>query len=224
MNTKIKALRASSPAMMGYLALGLSFGFLFQKAGAAWYFAPLMSLLVYAGAAQFIAITLLLHHSGLLQILSATLFVNLRHIFYGISFVGRFPKKISLKKFYMIFGLTDESYSILSARKNEKSTQFDFYVILFAHSYWIASSLLGAIIGKYLKVNLGFLAFSLTALFVVLALEHTIIIKRYKSLVIAAIAIVLSLLFFRGEMLISSLLIATVILLVVYLLEKKYGK
>ncbi|MCP3679068.1 MAG: AzlC family ABC transporter permease [Gammaproteobacteria bacterium] len=116
MASKIAAFKASFPALFGYIALGLSFGFLFQKAGGSWYLATLMSILVYAGAAQFVAITLLLNHSGLLPILSATLFINLRHIFYGLSFLDRFPNKF-FKKIYMIFGLTDEAYSILSAQK-----------------------------------------------------------------------------------------------------------
>lgn len=221
MKTKLNAFKASSPAMLGYITLGLSFGFLFQKAGAIWYLAPLMSLIVYAGAAQFIAITLLLNHASLLQILSATFFVNLRHIFYGLSFLGRFPTQL-IKKLYMIFGLTDESYAILSAHPLKNSSSFDFYVILFSHGYWIVGSVLGALIGHYLTINLSFLSFSLTALFVVLAIEQTVFVKRYSVFFIAAIVITLSVNIFPKEMLMSALIMSTGLLLFFYLLENQY--
>ncbi len=222
MPNKIAAFKASFPALFGYIALGISFGFLFQKAGGNWYLATLMSILVYAGAAQFVAITLLLNHAGLLSILSATLFINLRHIFYGLSFLDRFPDNF-FKKAYMIFGLSDEAYSILSVQKNrQQGHQFNFYVILFSHGYWILGSLIGALLADYLTIDLSFLGFSLTALFIVLAFEQIIVSKQYKSLLIAAIAILIALIFFNQQMLVAGLAIATIILLGYYPLEKKH--
>ncbi len=213
------AFRDSSPALFGYIALGLSFGFLFVKMGLPWYLAPLMSLLVYAGAAQFIALTLLANHAGLVQILSATFLVNLRHIFYGLSFLGKFPKNILLK-LYMVFGLTDEAYSILTAKKVDNQSYY-FWVILLAHSYWIIGSLAGALIGASIHVDLSFLEFSLTALFVVLAIEHCIISKRYFSLFAALVASAIALIICPGKMLIVAIGITTIFLILAYAANRR---
>lgn len=213
------AFRDSSPALFGYIALGLSFGFLFVKMGLPWYLAPLMSLLVYAGAAQFIALTLLANHAGLVQILSATFFVNLRHIFYGLSFLGKFPKNIFLKP-YMVFGLTDEAYSILTAKKSDNRAYY-FWVILFAHSYWIIGSLIGALIGASIHIDLSFLEFALTALFVVLAVEHCIISKRYFSLLAALVSSAIALLICPDKMLIIAIGISTILLALCYAANRK---
>ena len=214
MNNLQSAFKASTPALFGYIALGISFGFLFVKMGLPWWLAPIMSLVVYAGAAQFIALTLLANHAGLLQILGATFLVNLRHIFYGLSFLGKFPKN-GLQKLYMVFGLTDEAYSILSAQKHYNS-QKAFLIILLAHSYWIIGSLIGAVLGASIPFDLHFLAFALTALFVVLAVELCLLKKRYITLGMAVIAVILGLTVFPSQMLIASLAIATLLMLLVY--------
>ncbi len=191
--------------MFGYIPLGVSFGFIFAKSLGAWYLAPVMSLMVFAGAAQFIAVTLMAEHATLWQILLATFMVNLRHIFYGLSFLGQFPDRFFIKT-YMIFGLTDESYSLLTTVNRYDSKLFDFLVIAISHSYWIIGSIIGALIGYRLSIDLMFLKFSLTCLFLVLAIEQTYAIKNPYPFVFAMMSGLTAMLFAK-EMLITSLLL-----------------
>ena len=102
-----RAFRDSLPVMFGYVPLGMAFGVLFQNLGYSWYFATLMSVFVFAGAAQFMAIGLLAAHAPLLEVAIATFIINSRHMFFGLSLLRRYHAR-GLKKFYLIFGLTDE--------------------------------------------------------------------------------------------------------------------
>lgn len=216
----IAAARATIPVLFGYIPLGIAFGLLFIKAGAPWYIPPLMSLLVFAGAAQFIAISVLSVQGSLWTLMLSTLLVNLRHLFYGISFVGKFPNNL-IKKNYMIFGLTDEAYSILTSTSGDKSQGFCFWVIAISHFYWLIGTLLGVLLGKLLHMDLSFLKFSLTALFIVLTIEQAALMKKTYPFIIAIISAVVALIYFPHEMLLCAIGMATVLLLVVYLLRSK---
>lgn len=214
------AIQASIPALFGYVSLGLSFGFLFHKMGAVWYLPPLMSLFVYAGAAQFIAITLLARHCPLIQILTTTFIINLRHIFYGISFLGKFPKQFFVK-FYMIFALTDETYSILVNKQEKKLPDYSLLLMVLCHAYWVIGSLAGALLGSILTINLNFLEFSLTALFIVLAIEQGYAIKKFYPFIVAGLASWLALRFFPNEMLIVSMTLCAIFFIADYLMRVK---
>ncbi|MCW8946229.1 MAG: AzlC family ABC transporter permease, partial [Sedimenticola sp.] len=100
------AFRASIPVMFGYVPLGMAFGILFQNLGYAWFYAPLMGITVYAGAAQFMAVGLLAAQASLFEVAISTLILNSRHMFFGVSLLGRY-RATGLKKLYLIFGLTD---------------------------------------------------------------------------------------------------------------------
>ncbi len=133
------AFKASLPVMFGYVPLGMAFGILFQDLGYAWYFAPLMGLLVFAGAAQFMAVGLLAAQAGLVEVAVSTLILNSRHMFFGVSLLGRYSAK-GWKKFYLIFGLTDETYSLItSTQAPDHAHEQDYYVAItaFNQSYWI---------------------------------------------------------------------------------------
>ena len=217
----LHALKASSPAFFGYVSLGLSFGFVFSKFGAVWYLAPLMSLFVYAGAAQFIAISLLAANGSMLQILGATFFVNLRHIFYGLSFLGKFSVG-RLQKSYMIFGLTDESYAILTSMPEEKDPQFLFAVILFSHSYWVLGSLIGSIMGAHIPLDLEFLEFSLVALFVILTIEQAYNVKKVYPFAVAVIACILANQLWHEQLLIVAISLAMILLILLHLWKTRH--
>lgn len=215
--------KASLPAFFGYVSLGISFGFLFEEAGAVWYLAPLMSLLVYAGAAQFVAVSLLVNHASLLQILSATFFINLRHIFYGISFLGKFPNKF-FKKMYMIFGLTDESYSILTSLPEKYSEKFSFYVILFSHAYWVIGSLLGALLGMWVSVDLKFLGFTLVELFVILTIEQIYVVRNAWPFIMALLFSLVAMLIWPSQMLVLAISLCTLAVASVYMIKEKRAR
>lgn len=164
----------SVPVMLGYLFLGLAFGLMLQNAGYHFIWAFLCSVLIYAGSMQFVLVTLLSGGATLLHSAVMTLFINGRHIFYGLSFVEKFRKMGSFYP-YMIFSLTDETYSVLCGlkvpeRMSEKNVSF--FIALFDHCYWIIGSTLGALVGQLITFDSTGVDFSMTALFVVIVLNQ----------------------------------------------------
>ena len=107
------ALRTSLPILFGFVPLGIAFGLLFQALGYSWYFSSLMGIVIYAGAAQFMAIGLLGAGVGIFEIAISTFFLNSRHMFYGLAFLKSFGNW-NLRKLYLIFGLTDETYALMT--------------------------------------------------------------------------------------------------------------
>ena len=174
------ALKATAPVFFGYISIGIAFGFLLVKAGLSWFWAPLMSIIIFAGAAQFMAIGLLTQGKGYLEIGLAILLLNARHMVYGFSLLERFETFGRLKR-YIVFGLTDETYALLTSVKPPEDADpefFDFCVTLLDQSYWVTGSLLGAVLGSAISWNAPGLDFALTALFVVLLIEQIKTIKR----------------------------------------------
>ncbi|BBH53792.1 AzlC family ABC transporter permease [Fluviispira sanaruensis] len=208
-----EALRDSKAAAFGYIPLAMAFGVLFQSLDLHWIYAILMSFLVYAGSAQFIAIPLLANQGSLLSLSIATFLVNMRHIFYGLAFLEKLQFNKYLKG-YLIFGLTDESYAIICAKKYHDKW-YEFYIIIFCHIYWVLGTFLGIFLHNYLNgVNFNFLFFSLVTLFAILTVDAYKFTRDHFSLIVG----VLSYLFFRyleiKEHLFFSMLVSFFILLV----------
>lgn len=159
------------PVAMGYIPLGMVFGFLFVQAGGSWWLATLSSLLIYAGAAQFMMVPMLAAGMPLGSIAIATLVLNLRHVFYGFSLLGRFPKR-GWSRAYLVFALTDETYSVLTTLPAETPPRVMTVLAALNHGWWVLGTLLGALLGTHARVPLTGLDFVLVALFVVLAVEQ----------------------------------------------------
>lgn len=210
-----KAFKVSIPVMMGYLVLGFAFGLLLVSFDYPWYLAPIMSLFIYAGALQFVAINFFNVKAGMIDIAIASFFVNIRQSFYGLSLLKRFNKTGKLKS-YLIFGLTDETYALLTTIKDDESLNkrwYYFFLTAFNQSYWFLGSTLGAIIGSNIKFNTAGLEFSLTALFVVLCIEQYKNLKNLTPFLIGLFASVFSLIFIPSDkMLIVSIIIALILL------------
>ena len=215
------AFKISIPVMMGYGVLGFAFGLLLVSFEYPWYLAPLMSLFIYAGALQFVAINFFNVKAGLIDIAIASWFVNLRQSFYGLSLINRFKKTGKLKA-YLIFGLTDETYALLTTIKDDeqlKKRYYYFFLTAFNQSYWFIGSTLGAIIGSNIKFNTAGLEFSLTALFVVLCIEQYKNLNNPIPFLIGSFASLFSLLLVPSDkMLIVSIFIA---LLLLFLSKKR---
>ncbi len=170
------AFQKSVPVMCGYLFLGLAFGILLQQAGYSALWAFFASLFIYAGSMEFVLVSLLTAGSSLAGAAVMTLFVNCRHMFYGISFVDSF-KKMGKRCFYMIFSLTDETYSLLCSCRQESlegdpDHQAWFWIALLDHSYWILGSVLGALAGQLIPLDFTGVDFSMTALFTVILIDQ----------------------------------------------------
>ncbi|RAQ22624.1 Inner membrane protein YgaZ [uncultured Ruminococcus sp.] len=158
------------PVMVGYLFLGVAFGVLLQKNGYGVFWAILMSAVIYAGSMQFLAINFLTPGVGVLSIIFMTLMVNIRHIFYGLSMLERF-RGTGKKKPYLIFSLTDETFSLLCSADPPQGVDrglFYFFISLLDQVYWVAGSALGGLAGALLSFNTKGIDFAMTALFVVI--------------------------------------------------------
>ena len=210
-----KAFKVSIPVMMGYLVLGFAFGLLLVSFNYSWYLAPLMSLFIYAGALQFVAINFFNVKAGFVDIAIASWFVNIRQSFYGLSLLKRFSN-IGKIKTYLIFGLTDETYALLTSIKDDESLNkkwYYFFLTAFNQSYWFIGSTLGAIIGSNISFNTAGLEFSLTALFVVLCIEQYKNLRNYVPFLIGAVASIFSLILVPSDkMLIVSIILALILM------------
>lgn len=156
---------------MGYVPLGAVFGFLFVQAGAEGWLAVLASLLIYAGAAQYMMIPMLAAGLSLGTLAVATLIINLRHVFYGLSLLGRLPHP-ALQRWYAIFALTDETYSVLTTLPSDTERWRLVAIAALNQFWWVLGSALGALLGARAKLELVGLDFALVALFTVLAVEQ----------------------------------------------------
>jgi 4-azaleucine resistance transporter AzlC len=209
------ALRASVPVMFGYVPLGMAFGVLFETLGYAWYYAPVMGLLVYAGAAQFMAIGLLSAGAGLVEVAISTFILNSRHLFFGISMLGRYRGR-GLKKLYLIFGLTDETYSLVtSTAPPEGLPAQDYYLFLtlFNQCYWVAGCALGALLGSRMGFDTTGMDFALTALFTVLLIEQWQRVRKPFPFLLAALSGLCAMQWFGGQMLLVSISLSLALLL-----------
>lgn len=210
-----KAFEVSIPVMMGYGVLGFAFGLLLVSFDYDWYLAPIMSLFIYAGALQFVAINFFNAKAGFVDIAIASYFVNIRQSFYGLSLLKRFKKTGKLKP-YLIFGLTDETYALLTTIKDDeqlKKRWYYFFLTAFNQSYWFIGSTLGAIVGSSIKFDTAGLEFSLTALFVVLCIEQYKSLQNSVPFIIGLVASLFSLVFIPSDkMLIISIIIALVLM------------
>lgn len=160
------------PVMMGYIPLGMAFGLLAASMAIPWYYAFFMSLFIFAGAGQFLALSLFATQATLLEIGIATFLLNLRHSFYGLSMISTF-KDLGREKHYLIFGLTDETFALLKTATitSEEKGRIYTWITALNQSYWILGSLIGAGLGNIVPFDYTGIEFSLTALFVVLSME-----------------------------------------------------
>lgn len=210
----------SIPVMCGYVFLGIAFGISLQEAGYGWVWALAMSLFVFAGSMQFVMIPMMVSSVPVMTMAVTTLFVNCRHIFYGISFVESFRKM--KQKLYMIFSLTDETYSVLCGCKQEdpeeKHRDAWFLIALIDQSYWVIGSVIGAWLGNLLPFDFTGIDFSMTALFIVILLEQ-VLGAAGRTKIAASIGLVTAavfLIFFGTEHFLLPALLVTVFLLTGY--------
>jgi 4-azaleucine resistance transporter AzlC len=192
------AVRYSFPVFLGYMAIGVAFGLLLVDAGYPWWLAPVMGVLMYAGAGQYLAVGLFASGAGLAQAVLLQFIINARHIAYGIT-LGRRINASGPFKFYLIYALTDETFALLSSLpegdgpgETGSRPAFMFMVAVLDHSYWVSGSLIGAVAGTLIPFNMEGIGFALTALFIVLMIEQILRVRRPAPFIISALAAVLA--------------------------------
>ena len=204
------ALRRSVPILVGFLPLGTAYGILMAKAGYNALWTGLTSLFVYAGSLQMLMIGFFTASTPIMTVIVASLLLNSRHIFYGLSFLDKF-NSYGPWKYFLIYGLPDESYSLLCSYVPQEGVEekwvhvFDTALIWL---YWIAFSVLGCIAGSLIPFNLTGIDFAMTALFIVILVDQ---LKGAPSRLPAAVSLISAalclLLFGPDNFLLPSLLV-----------------
>lgn len=202
------------PVLLGYLFLGLAFGLLLQKGGYSFWWALLSSTIIYAGSIQFVLVNFLSGGTSLPVVAVMTLLINSRHAFYGLSFVEKFR---SMKTYpYMVFSLTDETYSLLCSTKIPDSLdekKVFFLISLLDQCYWVAGSVLGGALGEILPFNMTGIDFAMTALFITIFIDQWRGAKSHLPALVGLCSSFICLLIFGGSNFILPSLIITVTLL-----------
>ena len=218
MNSKIKnAFYATIPVMAGYLVLGIGFGMVLRTRGYGILWALAMSVFIYAGSMQYVTIDLLTGGVSLITAAVTTLAVNARHLFYSISMIDKY--KNQKRKNFLIFMLTDETYSLVCSEVPDgtDASSYYFYVSLFDYIYWIGGSAIGSVLGSVLPIRTEGVDFALTALFLTVFVEQWLTTKNHLSAIIGVGASVVCLLLFGSD----KFLIPTMVLITCLLLAMK---
>jgi len=171
------------PILAGFLFLGMTYGIYMNVSGFSFLYPMFMSMTVFAGSVEFVAVNLLLGAFNPLQALLVTLMLNARHLFYGISMLEKY-RGTGLKKIYLIFGMCDESFSINYTADIPAGIDrgwFMFFVTLLNQIYWVLGATLGGLFGSLIRFNTKGLDFVMTAMFVVIFLEQWLKEKRHMS-------------------------------------------
>lgn len=212
------ALPRTLPVLAGYLVLGVAFGLLLNSIGLGVFWAAAMSILVYAGSAQFLAVSLIGASASLPQVALLTFLLNFRHFFYGLSMVSRY-QGVGKRKLYLAFALSDETYAILAgALPPAQVDPADYYfaVSLLDQCYWVAGSLIGATVGQLITFDTTGVDFAMTALFVVLAVEQWKSARRHAPALFGVCCGVVCLLIFGPDLFLIPALAAIVALLLLF--------
>ena len=177
MGVFVKALKDAFPytipVLTGYLFMGAAFGVMFADMGYSVLWAILVSTVVYAGSGQYLAVNFFVPGFSLIQAALLTIMVNIRHVFYGLSLVGRY-NRFGRKRWYMIFGLTDETYSLVCTTKVPEGVDeedFVFSITLLDHIYWVVGAAMGSLLATTVRFNSQGIEFAMTALFLVMFIE-----------------------------------------------------
>lgn len=200
-----KALKAAFPhtlpILAGFSFLGMAYGIYMNTAGFSFVYPMLMSLLIFGGSLEFLAVQMLLSPFAPAQVLILTLLVQARHLFYGISMLDKF-KGMGWKKYYLIFGMCDETFSVnytADIPEDVDKGWFMFFVTLLNQFYWVASATIGGLIGSLLKFDTSGISFVMTAMFVVIFLEQWMKEKNHISSFIGLFVSAICLICFGGD-------------------------
>ena len=216
MNTRTfrLAFRASLPVMAGYLVLGIGFGVLLQARGYGFQWSLLMAATIYAGSLQYASLDLISGGASLITTALLTLMLNGRHFFYGLSMLGKY-QRTGNKKPYLIFALTDETYSLVCTPPPQgvEPGWYYFLVTLLDHCYWVAGCTIGGLLGPFLPFDTTGMDFAMTALFVVIVVNQWLAAKNHVPVLVGiGVSLLLLLLLGPDRFVIPAMAAVTVIM------------
>ena len=193
-STFAKIIKITSPIFFGYVSIGIPFGLMVARAGYPWWLAPLMSVTMYTGTGQYIAIGMFAAGAGLAQIMLIQVLVGIRHIFYGLSLLTKF-KGVGKWKAFLVYALTDETYAVLcsvDAPADTKPGRFYATIAALDEFYWTLGATIGAVAGSLINFSFEGVDFALTALFCVILTEQILASKDFVPPLIGILASVAS--------------------------------
>ena len=213
---RIKALKAAFPQTIpiftGFWFLGMAYGIYMNASGFSFVYPLCMSLLIYGGSLEFVAVEMLLSPFAPLQTFIMALLIQARHLFYGLSMLDKF-KGLGWKKYYLIFGMCDETFSVNCSADIPEDVDrgwFYFWITLLNQFYWSAAATTGGIVGSLLKIDTSDISFVMTAMFVVIFLEQWLKEKEHSASLIGLAVSVLCLVVFGPD----SFMVPTMVLIV----------
>lgn len=206
------------PIMAGFLFLGISYG-IYASVNGFNYIYPLMtSLLVFGGSLEFVTVSMLLGSFAPFQTFLMAFLIQARHLFYGIAMLSKY-KNVGLKKFYLIFGMCDESFSIncsVTPPENVDKGWFMFFVTILNHFYWVLGALIGGILGSVININIKGIDFVMTTMFVVIFLEHWLGNKKKQPAIIGLLSSVACLVIFGKDSFLIPTMACIILLLTIF--------
>ena len=219
-----QALIDTIPVLTGYLVLGFGFGIILKSSGYGILLAFVMSAFIYAGSMQYVAIGLLTGGASLITVTLTTLMVNARHLFYGVSMLDKY-KSMGYVKPYLIFSLTDETYSLVCNDKlnvgEKERKKYYLFVSIFNQCYWVLGSVLGALVGTLISFNSEGIEFALTALFLTVFLEQWLSTKKHTPAIIGVVVSIICILIFGSENFLIPAMLIIALLLCLYKEDNK---
>lgn len=171
------------PILAGFLFLGMAYGIYMNVSGFSFVYPMIMAAVIFGGSLEFLAAQMLLSPFAPLQVLMVSLMIQARHLFYGISMLDNF-KDMGWKKFYLIYGMCDETFSINCTAEIPKDCDrgwFYFFVTLLNQLYWVGGATLGGLLGNLITFDTKGLDFVMTAMFIVIFLEQWLKEKHHFS-------------------------------------------
>jgi 4-azaleucine resistance transporter AzlC len=211
--TLLFAFKTSLPVILGYIAIGSAFGLIMQNTGYPFFLALIMSIVIYAGAGQYAAAGLFAAGAGYAEITMAIFLINSRHMVYGFSMLDAFKNSMPYTP-YLIFGLTDETFGLLSTAKippELPKVRVNFYITLFNQTAWILGTAAGFFAGEAIPFDFKGVEFALTALFVVLLLEQWECRKDNAPFIIALASAALALIVFGAKNMLAAAFVLSVL-------------
>lgn len=202
---KTKAFKAALPytipICVGFLFLGISYGFLMRSKGFSFVYPMLMSFFIFAGSMEFVTVNLLLSAFNPLYAFFLTLMVNARHLFYGISMLDKY-ERVGWKKGYLIYGMCDESFTInctVTPPPDVDKGWFMLFVTMLNQIYWVSGATLGALLGYVIQFDTTGIEFVMTALFVVMFINQWEQADNHRAALVGVGSSLLCLLVFGSE-------------------------
>lgn len=213
----IKAFKISAPILLAHFPLGVVFGLMFENQNYLWYLAPIMSLVTYAGAVQFLALSFIEQGAGLFQLALASFCIAVRNVFYGPAFFERFSKFSCWSRLYLKFALIDGTYALLlnpSPVKESNDEKYCLYLSFLNHFYWVFGTFLGALLGKSIPQIKG-MEFVLTLLFSIMAVDQYMKNRKIFPIIVGVLCWSIVYLISYKYILIGSIFLALLVFLII---------